>query len=55
VEQSVKGLRKAEGAAQPGEANPVLVATHVSCAEGEKNSMRVALEVCARALRERGK
>jgi hypothetical protein len=27
VEQSVKRLRKPEGAAQPGEANPVLVAT----------------------------
>jgi hypothetical protein len=29
AEQSVKGLRKAEGAAQPGEVNPVLVAAHV--------------------------
>ena len=29
VEQSVKGLRKAEGAAQLGEATPVLVAAHV--------------------------
>jgi hypothetical protein len=41
VEQGVEGLRKAGGAAQPGQVSPVLVATHVSSAVGAKNSMRV--------------
>jgi hypothetical protein len=37
VEQSVKRLRKPEGAAQPGEVSLVLVATHVLYVVRERN------------------
>jgi hypothetical protein len=37
VEQSVKRLRKPEGAAQPGEASPVLVATPFCKRRREQN------------------
>jgi hypothetical protein len=42
-EQGVKRLRKPESAAQPGEANPVLVASPFQCAEGAPNLRRVGL------------
>jgi hypothetical protein len=49
--QSAERLRKPESAAQPGEVNPVQVASQIQSAEGERNLRRVGFGTlgCLRA------